>query len=106
MAGGIEHSRQYSRRVSEAQDPAPVAQDSRGILDPARLQQRMTLTRHGAPPALADLVDRFWAVQWDFGPGESFRQDVLTHPGANISVSPESGGAVEARTTSSVASST
>lgn len=78
-------------------EPAPVEQDSRGILDPARLQQRMTLTRHAAPPALVDLIDWFWAVEWDFGPGESFHQDVLTHPGANISVSPEAGGVVEAR---------
>ncbi len=79
------------------QHPAPVERDSRGIIDPARLQQRMTLTRHAAPPALVDLIDWFWAVEWDFGPGESFHQDVLTHPGANISISPEVSGAVEAR---------
>lgn len=78
-------------------EPAPVGQDSRGILDPVRLQQQMTLTRHAAPSALVDLIDWFWAVQWDFGPGESFHQDVLTHPGANISVSPEAGGGLEAR---------
>jgi AraC-like DNA-binding protein len=79
------------------EDPAPVGQDSRGILDPVRLQERMTLSRHAAPPALAELIDWIWAVEWDFEPGESFRQDVLTHPGANISVSPESGGVIEAR---------
>ena len=31
-------------------------------------------------------MDRFWAVRWDLPPGQSHRQQVLTHPGANISV--------------------
>jgi AraC-like DNA-binding protein len=78
-------------------EPVPVGQDSRGILDPVRLQQRVTLSRHPAPAVLVDLVDWFWVVEWDFAPGESFHQDLLTHPGANISVSPEAGGVVEAR---------
>ena len=66
--------------------PAPVERDSRGILDPWLLRQRVQLTRHPASPALAGLVDRFWAVRWDLPPGVVHRQQVLTHPGANISV--------------------
>ena len=66
--------------------PAPVERDSRGILDPWLLRQRVRLTRHPASPALAGLVDRFWAVRWDLPPGVVHRQQVLTHPGANISV--------------------
>jgi len=66
--------------------PDPVERDSRGILDPWLLRERVQLTRYPAGPALAGLVDRFWAVCWDLPPGQSHRQQVLTHPGANISV--------------------
>jgi AraC-like DNA-binding protein len=66
--------------------PDPVEQDSRGILDPWLLRQRVRLTRYPAGPALAGLVDRFWAVRWDLPPGTMHRQQVLTHPGANFSI--------------------
>jgi AraC-like DNA-binding protein len=66
--------------------PDPVEQDSRGILDPWLLRQRVRLTRYPAGPALAGLVDRFWAVQWDLPPGTVHRQQILTHPGANFSI--------------------
>jgi AraC-like DNA-binding protein len=66
--------------------PEPVERDSRGILDPWLLRQRVQLTRYPAGPPLAGLVDWFWAVRWDLPAGRSHRQQVLTHPGANISV--------------------
>lgn len=69
-----------------ASGPEPVEQDSRGILDPWLMRQRVQLTRYPARPALAGLVDRFWAVRWDLPPGVVHRQQVLTHPGANFSV--------------------
>ena len=84
--------------------PDPVERDSRGILDPWLLRQRLQLTRYPAGPALDALVDRFWAVRWDLPPGVSHEQQVLTHPGANISVGHANAvpgqsqpGAVEAR---------
>jgi AraC-like DNA-binding protein len=66
--------------------PDPVERDSRGILDPWLLRQRLQLTRYPAGPALDGLIDRFWAVRWDLPPGAAHEQQVLTHPGANISV--------------------
>jgi AraC-like DNA-binding protein len=66
--------------------PEPVERDSRGILDPWLLRQRVQLTRYPAGTALDGLVDWFWAVRWDLPAGQSHRQQVLTHPGANISV--------------------
>src|SRR5919107_1929442 len=66
--------------------PEPVERDSRGILDPWLLRQRVRLTRYPVGPALAGLVDRFWAVQWDLPEGTVHVQQVLTHPGANLSV--------------------
>jgi len=63
-----------------------VDRDSRGILDPWLLRQRVQLTRYPAGPALDGLVDRFWAVRWDLPPGTVHRQQVLTHPGANASI--------------------
>ena len=66
--------------------PDPVERDSRGILDPWLLRQRVELTRYPAGPALAPLVDWFWAVRWDLPPGTVHRQQLLPHPGANFSV--------------------
>jgi AraC-like DNA-binding protein len=84
--------------------PDPVERDSRGILDPWLLRQRVQLTRYPAGPALGGLVDRFWAVRWDLPPGTTHQQQVLTHPGANVSVGHANGepgerqpGPVEAR---------
>jgi AraC-like DNA-binding protein len=69
-----------------ARQPAPVGEDSRGILHPAMLQRLVRLTRFPASPGLAGLVDRFWAVEWDLPPGTTHTQQVLTHPCANLSV--------------------
>jgi AraC-like DNA-binding protein len=84
-------------------EPDPVEADSRGILDPWLLRQRVRLTRYPPTPALDGLVDRLWAVAWDLPPGTAHRQQVLTHPGANLSVGyadgtgEGDGGPVEAR---------
>ncbi|MHB8313019.1 MAG: helix-turn-helix domain-containing protein [Candidatus Dormibacteria bacterium] len=82
----------------------PVAQDSRGILDPWLLRQRVSLTRYPPGPDLQGLVDHFWAVQWDLPEGVVHRQRVLTHPAANLSVGhpdaligPGASGSLEAR---------
>lgn len=66
--------------------PESVERDSRGILDPWLLRERVRLTRYPAGPALSGLVDRFWAVEWDLGRGVEHRQQVLTHPVANLTV--------------------
>jgi AraC-like DNA-binding protein len=66
--------------------PDPVERDSRGIIDPWLLRQRVQLTRYPAGPVLDGLVDRFWAVRWDLPPGTVHQQQVLTHPGANVSI--------------------
>jgi AraC-like DNA-binding protein len=73
--------------------PRPVERDSRGILDPWLLRQRVRLTRYPPTPALEGLVDRFWAVAWDLPFGTAHRQQVLTHPGANLSVGNADGAA-------------
>jgi AraC-like DNA-binding protein len=61
-------------------------QDSRGILDPARMRRVVTLNRYPAGPALAGLVEWFWAVAGSLPPGQVHVQRTLTHPGVNISV--------------------
>ena len=66
--------------------PKPVEKDSRGILDPGLLRQRVSLTRYPVGPTLRGLVDRFWAVAWDLPGGVVQTQQVLTHPGSNLSV--------------------
>ena len=76
-------------------DVEPVERDSRGILDPWLLRQRIQLTRYPATKPLDGLIDRFWAVRWDFPPGIVHRQQVLTHPSANISVGHPNGSETE-----------
>jgi AraC-like DNA-binding protein len=86
--------------------PDPVEKDSRGILDPWLLRQRVGLTRYPAGDALAAVVDLFWAVRWNLPPGTTHHQQLLTRPGANFSVGCRNGrpgdtraGPVEARLT-------
>ncbi|MDL5155390.1 helix-turn-helix domain-containing protein [Actinomycetospora termitidis] len=73
--------------------PEPVERDSRGILDPWLLRQRVSFTRHPVPPVLDGIVDFVWAVRWALPPGGNHRQEVLPHPSANVSV-----GTPDART--------
>ena len=63
-----------------------MAEDARGIVDPEELRRRVTLTRYPAGDVLDGLVDRFWTVRWSLPPGVAHSQQVLTHPGANLSV--------------------
>ena len=70
-----------------------IQDDSRGILDPWLLRQRVAFARYPPTPALEGLVDRFWAVRWDLPDGTAHRQEVLTHPSVNLSV-----GTPDART--------
>lgn len=67
-------------------DPPPVEQDSRGILHPWLLRERVQLTRYPVGPELDGLVAMFWAVRWDVPDGMVHRQPLLTRPGANLSV--------------------
>jgi AraC-like DNA-binding protein len=78
--------------------PVPVERrqiqdDSRGILDPWLLRQRVAFARYPPTPGLDGLVDRFWAVRWDLPDESAHRQEVLTHPSVNLSV-----GTPDART--------
>jgi AraC-like DNA-binding protein len=66
--------------------PRPLEEDARGIVDPEVLRRRVSLTRYPPGKALEGLVDRFWTVRWSLPPGVSHSQQVLTHPGANLSV--------------------
>jgi len=65
-----------------------VERDSRGIIDPGAFQERMMLNRYPPGPALEGLIDRFWVVAWHLPDGVVHVQHVLTHPCANLSVSP------------------
>lgn len=59
--------------------------DTRGILHPHRLQRHVELRRYEVPDALEGLIDWCWSVRWHVPEGESFAQDVASHPGVNVS---------------------
>lgn len=63
---------------------APVAEDSRGIVQPAAGLRAFTLDRFPPAPDVARFVDRYWIVAWDLPPGRSYRSQVLVHPVVNI----------------------
>jgi AraC-like DNA-binding protein len=63
-----------------------TAQDSRGIIDPGRFQQRVTLTRFPPGPALAGLIEFFWLVSYQLPEGTVHSQQLITHPCVNLSV--------------------
>lgn len=60
--------------------------DARGILNPNRMRQLVALNRYPAGRDLDGLVEWFWAVTWTLPPGTVHTQQVLTHPGAILSV--------------------
>lgn len=72
--------------MADEDGPQSVEHDSRGILDPLLLRERVQLTRYPATGELVGLVEWFWAVRWSLPNGMRHRQDVLTHPGANLSI--------------------
>ena len=63
-----------------------IPEDTRGIIDPARMAEVATLRRHPPGEALDRIVDWFWSVEWALPPGQTFVQQVLNHPGANLSI--------------------
>jgi AraC-like DNA-binding protein len=66
--------------------PKQLEEDSRGILDPGLLRQRVRFTRYPVSPPLVGLIDYFWAVTWDLPAGTVHTQALLTHSGCNLSV--------------------
>lgn len=60
--------------------------DTRGILHPGRMRECVKLERYPVAEPLEGLIDWFWSVRWAVPDGESFTQDVASHPGVNLSL--------------------
>ncbi len=86
MAIGTEDGAIGNGPGSGGHGPAQVDVDARGILDPERLRRVVALHRYPAGESLTGLVEWFWAVRWSLPPGARHTQQILTHPGANLSV--------------------
>jgi AraC-like DNA-binding protein len=56
--------------------------DSRGILDPDRLQRRVRFRRRLPVPALRPYVEHYWLIDWALV--EPFEQRVVPHPAVNV----------------------
>ncbi|HEX2772676.1 MAG TPA: DUF6597 domain-containing transcriptional factor, partial [Micromonosporaceae bacterium] len=57
-------------------------EDSRGILDPARLRRRVDFRRHLPAAPLRPYVEHYWLIDWDLT--EPFEQQVVPHPAVNV----------------------
>lgn len=66
--------------------PGVLPADTRGIVSPARMMRQVHFDRYPVSASLTGLVDWFWSVRWDLTDSETFRQDVVSHPGVNLSV--------------------
>jgi AraC-like DNA-binding protein len=64
----------------------PLPDDTRGIIDPARMMRHVDFARHPAGSVLDGLVEWFWSVAWDLPAGVAHDQQVLNHPAGNISI--------------------
>jgi AraC-like DNA-binding protein len=73
-------------RSGPVRDPLPVERDSRGIVSPSRFSEVAGLHKFPAPEPLAGLVRQFWILRWALPSGVEHTQDVLSHPGANLSI--------------------
>ncbi|RKS72617.1 AraC-like DNA-binding protein [Motilibacter peucedani] len=76
--------------MTQDSGPAPVEEDSRGILRPH--DRPWGMQRFAPSPALAPYVRHYWAVWWDLPEGEVFEQGVLAHAAVNLVVEPERAG--------------
>jgi AraC-like DNA-binding protein len=63
-----------------------VAQDSRGIIDPAMFAERVRLNRFPPGPALAGLIEFFWTVSYELPEGLVHSQQLITYPCVNVSI--------------------
>jgi len=64
----------------------PIREDERtGVLHPRNLV-RYAATFHEPDPSIADVVDTFWTVAWNFAPGERVSQSILADPVVTLSV--------------------
>jgi uncharacterized protein DUF6597 len=75
------------------QSPPTVGQDSRGIIAPGLLRQRLTLNRCPTGPALAGLIEFFWTVSYRLPEGMVHSQQILPYPSVNLSVAHGQAGA-------------
>ncbi|MCE0534655.1 AraC family transcriptional regulator [Kineosporia rhizophila] len=76
-------------KVTVMEGPKPVTEDSRGIIGPEALRRHTRLDRYPAGTALEGLIAWFWVASWSLPANTVHTQELLTHPCANLYVSPE-----------------
>ncbi|MBO0703586.1 MAG: helix-turn-helix transcriptional regulator [Candidatus Dormibacteraeota bacterium] len=65
-----------------------LSDDSRGVLQPRLGARHFDLRRHAPGPGVDRFIRHYWAVSWDQGDAEPFRQAVLPHPAVNVVFAP------------------
>ncbi|MAU08468.1 MAG: AraC family transcriptional regulator [Anaerolineaceae bacterium] len=61
---------------------------SRGILKPQLAEQHFRLTRHAPAPDLADVIDRYWVIDWDLRGQPPYEQSTISSPHINMVFDP------------------
>lgn len=60
--------------------------DTRGIVNPARMLRHVSFARYPVPAELEGLIAFGWSVEWDLPTGFTHSQQVLPFPTVNLSV--------------------
>ncbi|XVX20263.1 helix-turn-helix domain-containing protein [Actinomycetota bacterium] len=63
-----------------------LPEDTRGIIAPTTMLRHVDFRRYAVPEPLDGLVDWFWSVDWRLPMGFRHSQEVVAHPGVNVSV--------------------
>ncbi|MQA02096.1 MAG: helix-turn-helix domain-containing protein [Streptosporangiales bacterium] len=64
--------------------PTGPTTSTKGILQPKQAAEHIDLRRYPAAPDVGRFVERYWAVHWSLGPGESYAVRLISHPCVNV----------------------
>lgn len=63
---------------------SPGGSPTKGILRPAALDKKFTLSRHAPPEELGYFIEHYWIVRWDLRGEEQYESETLPFPSIHL----------------------